>query len=95
MAGKPYAPIYDLALEDAANRLGRPVDRRRILAIGDGLITDVTGARDQGIDCLFVTDGIHAADVRDPDGRVSLDRVAGLLQAKGLVAAHATPHLVW
>jgi HAD superfamily hydrolase (TIGR01459 family) len=95
MAGKPYAPIYELALEDAAQRLGRPVDRRRILAIGDGLITDVTGAQGQGIDCLFVTDGIHAADVRGPDGQVSLDRIDALLQAQGLVAAYATPHLVW
>jgi HAD superfamily hydrolase (TIGR01459 family) len=95
MAGKPYAPIYELALEDVAVRLGRPVDRRRILAIGDGLITDVTGAQDQGIDCLFVTDGIHAADVRSADGQVCPDRISALLQAQGLVAAHATPHLVW
>lgn len=95
MAGKPYAPIYELALEEAARLLGRPADRRRVLAIGDGLITDVTGAQDQGIDCLFITDGIHAADVRDADGAVSLERIGALLQAQGLVAAHAAPHLVW
>ena len=95
MAGKPYAPIYDLALEETARLLGRPADRRRVLAIGDGLITDVTGAQDQGIDCLFITDGIHAADVRDALGAVSLERIGALLQAQGLVAAHAAPHLVW
>ena len=95
MAGKPHAPIYDLALEDAAQRLGRPVDRRRVLAIGDGLITDVAGAQGQGIDCLFVTDGIHAADVRGPDGQVGLHRIAALLQGQGLAPAYAIPHLVW
>jgi HAD superfamily hydrolase (TIGR01459 family) len=95
MAGKPYAPIYELALEEVVRLMGRPVDRRKVLAIGDGLITDVTGAQGQGIDCLFVTDGIHAADVRDADGQISLRRIVTLLQDQGLVAAYATPHLVW
>jgi HAD superfamily hydrolase (TIGR01459 family) len=95
MAGKPYSPIYELALAEVAKLLDRPADRRRILAIGDGLITDVAGAQGQAIDCLFVTDGIHAGDVRDADGEVSLDRIRSLLQAQGLVAAHAIPHLVW
>lgn len=44
MAGKPYARIYELALEEVALRLDRPVDRTRVLCIGDGLVTDVAGA---------------------------------------------------
>jgi ribonucleotide monophosphatase NagD (HAD superfamily) len=39
MAGKPHAPIYALALAEAERRLGRPVDRARVLAIGDGVPT--------------------------------------------------------
>lgn len=52
--GKPYPAIYDHALALA----GRP-RREQVLAIGDGLVTDVLGAARQGLDCLFVSGGIH------------------------------------
>ena len=55
--GKPWPAIYDHALELA----GRPA-REKILAVGDGLLTDVLGAARQGIDCLFVSGGIHAGE---------------------------------
>jgi HAD superfamily hydrolase (TIGR01459 family) len=76
-AGKPFAPIYDLAMDRAANH-----ERRRILAVGDGLRTDLAGARAQGLDALFVADGIHAAEVLDADGEIA---EAGLL---GLFGEH-------
>jgi HAD superfamily hydrolase (TIGR01459 family) len=66
-AGKPYAPIYDLALARAGKLRGKPVARDRVLAIGDGVRTDLVGAVRQGIDCLFVAAGIHAAEL-DIDG---------------------------
>jgi len=69
-AGKPYAPIYDLALKLAQEKRGKEVDRSRVLAIGDSVRTDFTGASSYGIDCLFVTAGIHAAEFggrEDPD----------------------------
>ena len=56
-AGKPHAPIYDVALAACAKALGRPP--KRALAIGDGFRTDVTGARKRGLDVLFVAGGIH------------------------------------
>ena len=58
-AGKPYAPIYDLALAVAERARGAPVDRRCALAIGDGMKTDIAGAAKSGLDALFVTGGIH------------------------------------
>ena len=58
-AGKPYAPIYEHALTLAAATAGGPVDKRRVLAIGDGMQTDIAGAARAGIDSLFVTHGIH------------------------------------
>ena len=69
-AGKPYAPIYDLALERAAGIRGKPVSRDRVLAIGDGVRTDLVGAVRQNFDCLFVAEGIHAAElnVDGPNG---------------------------
>jgi HAD superfamily hydrolase (TIGR01459 family) len=61
-AGKPHAPIYDLTFKRAAELRGEAVPHDRALAIGDGLHTDLAGASAQGIDCLFVAGGIHAAD---------------------------------
>ena len=58
-AGKPHAPIYDRALALAKRILGAPIDRRRVLAIGDGMRTDIAGAARAGLDALFVTGGIH------------------------------------
>lgn len=59
--GKPHAPIYDLA----RRRLGLD-DDARILAVGDGIATDIPGAQAQGIDALFVTGGL-AFDQFGPD----------------------------
>ena len=65
MAGKPFAPTYDLALAEIDRLAGRPVDRSRVLAIGDGVGTDVLGANRQGLDCLFITGGIHEGQAAD------------------------------
>jgi HAD superfamily hydrolase (TIGR01459 family) len=58
-AGKPYAPIYERALAFAGQIRGAPFDKRRVLAIGDGMRTDILGASRAGLDVLFVTGGIH------------------------------------
>ena len=67
-AGKPHAPIYDLALSLAARARGRDVAAGRVLTIGDGMRTDVAGAANQGLDCLFITNGIHRDDTGPGDG---------------------------
>ena len=55
--GKPYGPIYDHALSLA----GSP-PREEVLAIGDGLATDMLGAARYGIDAVFVSHGIHEGE---------------------------------
>jgi HAD superfamily hydrolase (TIGR01459 family) len=60
-AGKPYRPIYELALLQAKGKT--PLDR--VLAIGDSLRTDFAGANAVGVDFVFLTAGIHAADFAD------------------------------
>lgn len=62
-AGKPYRPIYDMALAKAEASAGREVPHRRVLAIGDSVRTDLKGARTMGFDFLFVTSGIHAEEL--------------------------------
>ena len=58
-AGKPYAPIYDRALALAERVRGAAIEKSRVLAIGDGMRTDIAGAERAGLDALFVTGGIH------------------------------------
>jgi len=61
-AGKPYPEIYRRAIEAAAQAQSQADGRAakpRVLAIGDGLATDLKGAIAAGIDMLFVSSGIH------------------------------------
>lgn len=67
IAGKPHAPIYGAALKAASEVLGREMKREEALAIGDGMLTDIKGASDNGIDVLYVSGGIHARDYGHPD----------------------------
>ncbi|MGV8936216.1 MAG: TIGR01459 family HAD-type hydrolase [Allorhizobium sp.] len=62
VAGKPYAPIYAAALAEARDHRGSDIDLKRVLAIGDGMPTDVRGALDAGLDLLYISGGIHAAE---------------------------------
>jgi HAD superfamily hydrolase (TIGR01459 family) len=94
MAGKPHEAIYNLSLAKAAETLGRPVDRSRVLCIGDGLPTDVRGANARGLDVLFVASGIHGAETVGPQG-LKADAVADLLRQEGLSATYAIADLVW
>jgi HAD superfamily hydrolase (TIGR01459 family) len=60
--GKPHRPIYERAMMLAEQHAGRPVGREEVLAIGDSVRTDLAGAHGFGIDCLFVTRGIHSEE---------------------------------
>ena len=59
--GKQHAPIYDLARK-RLEALGKSLPNAAILAIGDGAQTDISGARDAGIDALFITGGLAAQE---------------------------------
>jgi len=65
--GKPHRPIYERAMELAAERHHHPIELNCVLAIGDSVRTDLAGAHSFGIDCLFVTRGIHAEDFEGVD----------------------------
>jgi HAD superfamily hydrolase (TIGR01459 family) len=58
-AGKPYAPIYELALDTIGELAGRNVAKAEVLVIGDGVNTDMAGAAGVGIDAVFVASGLH------------------------------------
>ncbi len=95
-AGKPYAPIYTMCLARAAGLRGREVPRSRVLAIGDGLKTDLLGAARQEIDCLFVTRGIHAADFGlDENGGMDRDKLERAFAEAGAAPAAIMRELIW
>jgi|SRR5690606_8066035 len=92
IAGKPHYPIYDASLAAAAKVLGREVGVKDALAIGDGVMTDVKGAASMGIDLLFVTDGIHAAEYGE-NGKPEAERVVQFLEGHGFNPVAATVRL--
>jgi len=65
--GKPHRPIYERAMTLAAGHRGHAAPLDRVLAIGDSVRTDLTGAHGFGIDCLFVTRGIHSEEFEGID----------------------------
>jgi HAD superfamily hydrolase (TIGR01459 family) len=77
--GKPHPPIYDLARRIAA-QTGLKISDDRTIAIGDGIRTDVQGGIAEGVDTLFITGGLAAADcgpdVENPDPALLQDFVA-------------------
>jgi HAD superfamily hydrolase (TIGR01459 family) len=93
-AGKPHRPLYDLALAEVAKARGAPVALDRVLAIGDSVRTDLKGAHDLGVDCLFVTAGIHAEELGhrdDPD----MTALGAMFGAAGPAPKAVTRRLVW
>ena len=93
-AGKPYRPIYEQALQLAAKTRASTPARHRILAIGDSVRTDLKGAAAFGIDCLFITAGIHAEELggrENPDA----DTLAQVFAAAGLFPNAVMRQLVW
>lgn len=92
IAGKPHAPIYEAALKSAAEVLGRDIARSQVLAIGDGMLTDIKGASDNGFDALYISGGIHAGDYGHPDNPEP-QRLAAFLDQHGFRPVAVMPKL--
>lgn len=93
-AGKPYRPIYEEALAIAQAARGAPVARERVLAIGDSVRTDLKGAAAFGIDCLFVTAGIHAEELGARDNPEAA-ALAEIFAAAGVAPKAVMHRLRW
>ena len=87
--GKPHPAIYDLTLETMRKTCARTVTR--VLAVGDGMATDLAGANAMGFDALFVAHGIHAAEL----GEMTHETLAQLFEKTGVRARAAMRELVW
>jgi HAD superfamily hydrolase (TIGR01459 family) len=92
-AGKPYPPIYTRALAAAETLRGAAVPLHRVLAIGDSVRTDLTGAAALGMDFLFLTGGIHAGEIA---GENSSPETLGIFfEQAGMMPKAVMHRLVW
>lgn len=64
-AGKPHAPIYTLTFQTLEELKPGSADRARLLAIGDGVNTDIAGAAGAGVRSVFVASGVHVKGALD------------------------------
>jgi ribonucleotide monophosphatase NagD (HAD superfamily) len=80
----------------AAARRARGADTTasRVLAIGDSIRTDLKGAVEFGIDCLFVTAGIHAEELGGRDNP-STTALAAIFADAGIVPKLVMRQLAW
>lgn len=92
MAGKPHAPIYDLARTELS-ALHDSSDTPRILCIGDGVTTDIAGATAQGLDSLFIASGMHGETLWS-NGALDPAKVDAALAAEGVRATYVMTALV-
>jgi HAD superfamily hydrolase (TIGR01459 family) len=86
--GKPFASVYHQCF-----RLTGIADASRLLAIGDGIRTDVKGANMMGIDSLFLTNGIHSEEM--PKKSPYFEAVCAVLSEFNQSSTYAAPRLRW
>lgn len=91
-AGKPHAPIYARARDAIDRVVHRHVPTERILAVGDGIATDIVGANRVGLDSVFVGTGIHG-DSLLTNGYLDMGRAEKLLRSCGAAATYAMARL--
>jgi HAD superfamily hydrolase (TIGR01459 family) len=95
-AGKPYAPIYRMAIGLLEKARGKPLDIDRILAIGDAIHTDIAGAANMGLDSLLITQGIHRAELHGPDaGAIDEDAYRQFMESHGVAPVYRMDRLAW
>lgn len=94
-AGKPHRPIYEATAAKAEAILGRPLDRRRVLAVGDAIRTDAAGAADFGIDCIFLSAGIHAAELHGAEDALDQDLLSAFLARQKFRPLATMRKLAW
>ncbi len=94
-AGKPHPQIYKIALKRTAKLRGKEVDSKRVLAVGDGLRTDILGALRNGFDSLFIARGIHAADLAGDDGVHDAAKLAKAFADAGATPTGVMREFIW
>ena len=95
MFGKPHPPIYAAAFERLRRLRGQSIDPKDVLAIGDGGATDLAGAGRAGIDCLFITEGVHEDELITPDAEINPAGLARLINSTGARPCALAGEVFW
>lgn len=90
--GKPHPPIYDLAYQHLIEITGREILPKKIIAIGDGINTDIRGAIGEDIDSLFITGGLAAGETAT-DGQPDPDKLDMFIAKAQLTPTYSMGHL--
>jgi HAD superfamily hydrolase (TIGR01459 family) len=94
IVGKPYAPVYQTAFQRLSAVGGRVFQPREVLAIGDGVETDLRGAAGNGLDAVFISGGVHAQEFMR-SGESETRAAAKFIAKAGLDAVAIMPTLTW
>ena len=60
--GKPHKEVYKMCF----------TSNEKVLAIGDNLRTDIKGANNLNIDCIFISTGVHRDEYKDTSELINL-----------------------
>ena len=77
--GKPYKEVYNMCFGP----------NEKVLAIGDNLRTDIKGANNLKIDCIFISEGVHRKEFND------FSQLNNLLKKYGVKANYFQRELKW
>ena len=89
--GKPFRPVFDEVLA----MLGNP-NRSKVLMIGDGIKTDIEGAKRCKIDSFLVCSGIHASALGISSGKsIDLDSFYQFLDENDQHPRYAALNMRW
>jgi HAD superfamily hydrolase (TIGR01459 family) len=93
--GKPHAPIYRMCRERLAVLSGGDVAPETVLAIGDGIETDIAGAGRAGMASVLIASGIHRDDLLGADGAPSVAAAARACAEAGARPVAVMSKLAW
>lgn len=88
--GKPNASVYESCLESLA-----PVDRARVLVVGDSLRTDIAGANAAGLESLLVAAGIHRDEMCGGGGVPDVGKIEAAVARAGIAPTRACGLFAW
>ncbi|GLE11176.1 hypothetical protein PINS_up023513 [Pythium insidiosum] len=97
--GKPMKEHFEACIE-----LVPGTEKTRVVHIGDSLHHDVLGARDTGIDSVFIAGGIHADQVFDEasdddkhsgEKTLNLSKVEAICKATDIEPTYVLPFFTW
>lgn len=61
--GKPYAPIFEHFHHGLERKMQRPVDRRRVIMVGDSLTSDIPGGKTFGYQTALTLTGMTSEEM--------------------------------